>query len=63
MKGQVWHAGNENYHKKIEQPVLLVEGTDDQFIPLSDSLDMIKVDFNSIYSLFVLEIEFFFFFV
>ncbi len=30
MKGQVWRAGNEQYHKKINQSVLLIEGENDK---------------------------------
>ena len=43
MKGQIWRAANESYHKTIEQSVLLIEGQNDNFIPLSDAIDMIKV--------------------
>ena len=30
MKGQVWRAGNEQYHRKISQSVLLIEGENDK---------------------------------
>ncbi len=30
MMGQVWRAGNEQYHKKINQSVLLIEGENDK---------------------------------
>jgi len=30
MQGQVWPEGNEQYHRKINQPVLLIEGENDK---------------------------------
>jgi hypothetical protein len=43
MKGQTWTTANEDFHKKFNQPVLLIEGEKDNFVPLDDALDMIKV--------------------
>ena len=43
MKGQSWTSANEEFHKKFNQPVLLIEGEKDNFVPLDEALDMIKV--------------------
>ena len=43
MKGQRWSAATEEYHKKIKQPVLLIEGENDKLVPIDDALDMIGV--------------------
>lgn len=43
MKGQIWRTANEEYHKTIKQKVLLIEGEDDNFVPIEDAYDMIKV--------------------
>jgi abhydrolase domain-containing protein 8 len=43
MKGQIWKSATEEFHKQINQPVLLIEGKNDKFVPIYDALDMIKV--------------------
>ena len=43
MKGQVWKAGLEDFHRNLLQPFLLIEGENDSFVPLEDALDMLKV--------------------
>ena len=48
MKGQIWSAATEDFHRLIKQPVLLIEGENDQFVPIHDALDMIKVTFKII---------------
>jgi len=57
MKGQIWRAANENYHKTIEQSVLLIEGQNDNFIPLSDAIDMIKVPKTNLIKLIIGKIQ------
>ena len=47
MKGQIWKSATEEFHKQINQPVLLIEGKNDKFVPIYDALDMIKVLFIS----------------
>ena len=43
MKGQVWLAATEEYHRHLAPSVLLIEGEQDQFVPIEDALDMIRV--------------------
>jgi dipeptidyl aminopeptidase/acylaminoacyl peptidase len=43
MKGQIWRAANEDFHRSLKQPVLLIEGDDDKFVPIEDAIDMVKV--------------------
>ncbi len=43
MKGQNWKTANQEFHSTIKQKVLLIEGENDQFVPIEDALDMIKV--------------------
>lgn len=43
MNGQIWKTTSEEFHKQVKQPVLLIEGENDKFVPINDALDMIKV--------------------
>jgi hypothetical protein len=43
MKGQKWSAATQEFHKQINQPILLIEGEKDRLVPIDDALDMIEV--------------------
>ena len=43
MKGQTWHTGPEQYHKMAKHCVLMIEGEHDKFVPLEDSMEMIRL--------------------
>jgi pimeloyl-ACP methyl ester carboxylesterase len=43
MKGQVWHTGTDQYHKTSKHCVLLIEGENDPFVPIEDSIEMIRL--------------------
>ena len=44
MQGQTWNTGAEQYHKTAgNHCVLLIEGENDKFVPLDDSLDMLRL--------------------
>lgn len=44
MKGQIWRSANEDFHHSLKQPVLLIEGDGDKFVPIEDAVDMVKVN-------------------
>ncbi|XP_067933523.1 protein ABHD8-like [Watersipora subatra] len=40
MKGQVWEEGDENFHRWLAQPTLLLHGEDDRLEPFAGTMEM-----------------------
>jgi pimeloyl-ACP methyl ester carboxylesterase len=43
MKGQTWLTGDDQYHRVAKHCVLMIEGERDAFVPLEDSMEMIRL--------------------